>query len=356
MKLMRSGRFQNNSSVARWLAWAALTAVLLCAAVLILPGFIHMKEADVTRVVVAEETDPAWASAARKVVDTRPDGADASGVSTGESGTAESVREIDDSWLAPEDAQADENDSVSLACIIEPFEVVKIGSAVTGLIEAIHVERSDFVADGQVLVEIESGAELAAVRLARSRADMDEEIRSREASAKLSERRRVRVAQLYSEESLSLDLREEIDTEAEVARFELEQAQAEKKLASHQLDQAVSLLTRRTIRSPISGVVVERLMSPGERVDEEVILTVAQIDPLGVEVILPASAFGSVEVGMRVAIVPEFPGDTVHVAAVTIVDRVIDSASGTFGVRLELPNPDHAIPGGVHCQIQFLDE
>ncbi|MFB3111528.1 MAG: efflux RND transporter periplasmic adaptor subunit, partial [Gemmatimonadales bacterium] len=35
---------------------------------------------------------------------------------------------------------------------------------------------------------------------------------------------------------------------------------------------------------------------------------------------------------------------------------VIDSASGTFGVRLELPNPDHSIPGGVHCQIQFLDE
>ncbi len=55
-------------------------------------------------------------------------------------------------------------------------------------------------------------------------------------------------------------------------------------------------------------------------------------------------------------LVPEFPGDTVHVASVTIVDRVIDAASGTFGVRLELPNPKHEIPSGLHCQLAFLTE
>ena len=59
---------------------------------------------------------------------------------------------------------------------------------------------------------------------------------------------------------------------------------------------------------------------------------------------------------MRAAVVPEFPGDTVHVASVSIVDRVIDAASGTFGVRLKLPNPDHEIPGGLHCQVRFLSE
>ncbi len=97
-------------------------------------------------------------------------------------------------------------------------------------------------------------------------------------------------------------------------------------------------------------------MSPGERVDEEPILKIAQIDPLRVEVILPASLFGSVTVGMRAAVVPEFPGDKVHVASVEIVDRIVDAPSGTFGVRLELPNPDHGIPGGLHCHVRFLPE
>ena len=161
---------------------------------------------------------------------------------------------------------------------------------------------------------------------------------------------------LFEGNALSLDLREEAETEADIALLELERARADKQLASLQLEQAVALLKRRTILSPISGVVVERLMSPGERVDEETVLKIAQIDPLRVEVILPSSLFGTIRKGMRAAVVPEFPGDKVHVATVSIVDRIVDAASGTFGVRLALPNPDHEIPGGLHCQVRFLDE
>ena len=71
---------------------------------------------------------------------------------------------------------------------------------------------------------------------------------------------------------------------------------------------------------------------------------------------LRSQLFGSIKLGTRAAVVPEFPGDTVHVAGVTVVDRIIDAASGTFGVRLELPNPDPAIPGGVHCNVRFIDQ
>lgn len=262
-------------------------------------------------------------------------------------------RTLDEEFL-DEEAMASESDQ--LACIIEPFQLIDIGSPVTGLLEAIHVERSDLVEKGQVLAELESGAERAATHVARQRAQMDEEILSRRASLELGEKRRDRVARLHEGKALSLDLREEVETQAEIARLELERARAEKKLASLQLDQAMALLARRTIHSPIAGVVVERLMSPGERVDEETILKIAQIDPLRVEVILPSSLFGSIEPGMPAAVVPEFPGDQVHIAKVSIVDRMVDAASGTFGVRLELPNPEHEIPGGLHCQVRFLEK
>jgi hypothetical protein len=36
-----------------------------------------------------------------------------------------------------------------------------------------------------------------------------------------------------------------------------------------------------------------------------------------------------------------------------VVDRVFDASSGTFGVRLELPNPNGAIPAGVRCKVEF---
>ena len=40
-------------------------------------------------------------------------------------------------------------------------------------------------------------------------------------------------------------------------------------------------------------------------------------------------------------------------ARVTVVDRVVDAASGTFGVRLELPNPDYRLPAGLKCKVRF---
>jgi membrane fusion protein (multidrug efflux system) len=38
---------------------------------------------------------------------------------------------------------------------------------------------------------------------------------------------------------------------------------------------------------------------------------------------------------------------------VTIVDQVFDAASGTIGIRLELPNSDYALPAGLKCQVRF---
>ena len=151
-------------------------------------------------------------------------------------------------------------------------------------------------------------------------------------------------------------MREEVETEAELARRELQQAREERELADLELTRALAALQRRVIRSPVRGVVTRRLMTPGEVVDEETILEVAQLDPLRVEVILPASMAGTIAKGARAAIVPEIPGDVMHAATVTIVDRVIDAASGTFGVQLELANPDHEIMGGLHCRVRFLSE
>jgi len=353
---MRLGRFLDSSWLGGALMLAGACVLGAVCLVLLLPGRIRVADDAATATVVAE-AGRSWGSATEaNPVDSELGGAGVYAALAPESANGESILEIEDSWFSGEGVQADGSELEELACIIEPFRSVEIGSPVTGLIKTIHVEWTDVVEAGQILVELESGAERAAVRLARAQAEMSEEIKSREATASLLERRRVRLMRLYEEGTLSLDLREEVETEAEVARIQLEQAHAEQRLASLNLEHAVALLQRRAIRSPLSGVVVERLMSPGERVEEDVILKIAQIDPLRVEVILPSSAFGSIEVGMRAAVVPEFPSDTVHGASVTIVDQVVDAASGTFAVRLELPNPDHEIPGGLHCQVRFLTE
>jgi plasmid stabilization system protein ParE len=42
-----------------------------------------------------------------------------------------------------------------------------------------------------------------------------------------------------------------------------------------------------------------------------------------------------------------------YTARVIVVDRVVDVASSTFGVRLELPNRDYRLPAGLKCRINL---
>ena len=54
--------------------------------------------------------------------------------------------------------------------------------------------------------------------------------------------------------------------------------------------------------------------------------------------------------------IPEAPLDEPRPAEVAIADPVIDGASGTFGVRLLLPNADLEIPSGLRCEVRFLED
>jgi multidrug efflux pump subunit AcrA (membrane-fusion protein) len=117
---------------------------------------------------------------------------------------------------------------------------------------------------------------------------------------------------------------------------------------------ASEVLKQRTILSPIDGVVVERTLGPGEYAfDQTHLLTVSQIDPLNVEVFVPLSQFRRIRVGASAEVYPEDPVGGRYSANVTVVDRVFDAASGTIGIRLELPNPEYAIPAGLKCQVRF---
>jgi hypothetical protein len=50
---------------------------------------------------------------------------------------------------------------------------------------------------------------------------------------------------------------------------------------------------------------------------------------------------------------PRPPVGGAYPAKVEVVDPVIDAASNTFGVRLMLPNPQHTIPAGIRCDVDW---
>lgn len=237
-----------------------------------------------------------------------------------------------------------------LGCLIEPFRVSEVGSPVIGVVEAILVERGDLVTVGQPLATLRSDVERQSVAVALSKAQAVGELQAAEANAMLARQKLVRAQDLANQNFISSQALEQARAESAVAENRLAQVREQRGVYMREHQMAQAQLGLRTIRSPITGVIVDRYLSPGERVEEKPVYRVAMVNPLRVEVVLPSSFYGAVRLDMPVTITPDFPGATARTARVKLVDKVIDGASNTFRIRLELPNPDLSLPAGLRCK------
>lgn len=240
-----------------------------------------------------------------------------------------------------------------LDCVINPSVVADLGSGSPGIISAVHVDRGDAIRSGDLLAELDSGVEQAAMELARSRADKQTEVQLRRVNAAFGRRQLQRSEDLFQRKVVSSNDIDERKTEADLARIELRQALDNRELAALEFERARQVVERRRIQSPIDGVVMERFKTVGEYVDEQPVLRVAQLDPLHVEVFVPVERLGEVLPGMQADVWSDVATDSEWRATVSRVDPVSDIASGTYGVRLVLPNPGHGVPAGLRCRLRF---
>ena len=217
-------------------------------------------------------------------------------------------------------------DAGKLECLVEPYRKVAVSSSVPGVLDEVKVDRGDVVKKGQVLASLVSGVERAQFELAKSK-------------AAFAERKVERNREMYRKQLISIGEKDELETQWEIFKLELREAEER--------------LKQRTILSPCDGVVAKRMSSAGEFVQEKPILDLVQLNPLRVEVVVPVSLYGKIKVGMTGMVEWEAPIGGTYPATVKIVDSVVDAASGTIGVRLELPNPNLKLPAGTKCSVRF---
>ncbi len=243
-----------------------------------------------------------------------------------------------------------------LDCVVEPSAVVRLGSAVPGLIASTSYDRSDFVGRGSVMATLESRVESASLAIAEEIAAQATAVDLRKTTAQFGERTRKRNASLLATSSISAQNMDQVETETRIARLQLRQEEENQRLAQLRVERERAALERRMIVSPIEGTVVERYKSAGEYVDNDPVFEIAQLNPLHIEVIVPLDYLGQIESGMRGGVTLLAPGydDKVLDAQVRRIDAVSDAASATFGVRLVLDNPELKIPSGVRCQVDFF--
>ena len=191
------------------------------------------------------------------------------------------------------------------------------------------------------------------MRLAEAQAEASGDLEAAEAEFEFERRRLERNLELYDQNVVSEGAIDGVRSSLRIAEARLSSARDRRVLANLSRVRAEALLASRVIRSPVAGVVVEVLRAPGEYADPPQILTVAQIDPLEIEAFLPSEMLASIEVGLAGKVHIESDVGGALESAVVSVDRIVDAASGTFGVRLEVANPELRPLAGLRCTLVF---
>lgn len=239
-------------------------------------------------------------------------------------------------------------------CVIEPKQTIKLGSVDAGIIESVKVDRGAFVHKGDVVAVLESTLQQVALEASRLKASNELDIRSERARLVYRTAEAARNEALHGSSFVSTKSYEESQAEQRLAEFAVAKAEFEHRMAQLDLMQAQAKLERRSIRSPVDGVVADVTIRPGEYASEQnPIMTIDEIDPLYVKVFVPVKYFGRVLAGSTAEVRPEQPIGGTYRARVTVVDRIFDAASSTFGIRLELPNEKDLVPAGLRCSIHF---
>lgn len=242
-------------------------------------------------------------------------------------------------------------------CVIDPSRTVRLSSPVSGLLAEVLVDRGDKVTKGQIVARLDSEVEARNKALKRAQATATSRVEAQKERLALSRKTLERASRLAGDAVIARQQIDEFQSDVRVNEWELARVRQELQLAKLELELADAVLEQRTIRSPEDGVITQRTLSPGEFVDNDAhIVELVKLDPLYVETFLPVAFYGKVHEGMTAAVEPEEPVSGRYEAGVVTIDRVFDSASGTFGVRLKLPNPQQKLPAGLRCRALFTFE
>jgi HlyD family secretion protein len=143
--------------------------------------------------------------------------------------------------------------TVSANGTLNPVVLVSVGSQVSGIVKALHADFNDHVKKGEVLLELDPT--LLRAQLTQSQATLA----SARASYLLAREKETRSRDLYAKEFVT---RQDLDTAVQA----LDAAKAQVKLATAQVKHDRTNLDYTVIRSPVSGVVVSRVVDVGQTV------------------------------------------------------------------------------------------
>lgn len=238
----------------------------------------------------------------------------------------------------------------------QPSREIDVASVETGILIAVDVEEGNPVHCDQLLARLDQEVIEASLKIADKQQQLRGQLDSAQAELRLREDRLLKLQRLLENQHASQEEVDRAAAERDIARARVLAAEEAVEVKRLEYERIQAQLDRRSIRSPVDGVVKRVHKEIGEFVapTDPVILTVVKLDPLLAVFAVPSEQAGRLTLGETVPI--RFGSEKATVSgSVKSVSPVVDAQSNTVTVKVELPNPQGAYRSGERCVLVLGD-
>jgi len=235
--------------------------------------------------------------------------------------------------------------TVSANGTINPVTLVSVGTQVSGTVKKLYVDFNSKVEKGQILLELDDA--LLSAQQKQSFAN----VQSAQASLELASANEERMRNLFGQEYVS---RQELDTAVQAKKS----AEAQLKLAQATVERDRANLAYSVIRSPVSGVVVDREVDVGQTVAASLqtptLFKIAQdLSRMQIDANFAEADIGSIRVGQSVHFtVDAFPDRSFNGEVKEVrLNPTIQQNVVTYDVVINVANPEKILLPGMTAYV-----
>ena len=253
----------------------------------------------------------------------------------------------EDLYRFQEISQGDVAQAVSANGTLNPVTLISIGTQVSGRVSKLYVDFNDKVEKGQILLELDDA--LFTAQIAQTQGN----VRNAQASVELAQANESRIRALFTQEYVSA---QELDQSVQA----LKSSRAQLETARAQLRRDQTNLSYSIIRSPVSGVVIARLVDVGQTVaasfqTPELIKIAQDLSKMQIDSSFAEADIGNIKVGQTVKFsVDAFPNrDFEGVVKQLRLNPTVTSNVVTYNVVVSVDNPEQILLPGMTAYVSI---
>lgn len=227
-----------------------------------------------------------------------------------------------------------------------------------GRLQEIYVRLGDRVSRGQRIAKIEDFELLEQVKQAEAALEVSlATIRQREADLKLAETNVQRSRNLFERQLLPKQTLDDNESRYQSALAALDLARAQHAQSKARLDELKINLANTVITSPVTGFVSRRAVDPGAFVSQNVpVVDVVDITRVRLVANVVEKDLKELQTGDPARVeVDAYPGER-FTGRIARVSPVLDPATRTAPIEIEIPNPDHRLKPGMYARVAIVTD